>query len=364
MKILHLGKYYPPVPGGIETHVKVLCEGLSKKGFNITCVVSSSSHKSYFEKINGVNLVRLGKFIKNAPPINFSLPSYLKKNVRDFDVVHLHMPNPCAEVSSLLAKPKKLVVSYHADIVNKFGAGLYLPIQKKVLRMADRIIVTSRQYAYSSPVLRKFLHKCVVIPYGLDVKKFNAANERQVNELRRFGSPVFLFVGRLVEYKGLKYLLKAVKKVDGVLLLVGEGPLLNSLLSLARKLNLRNRVHFFSNVSNQELPGFYHAADVLILPSITRAEAFGIVQLEAMACGKPVISTRLNTAVDIVNQHLKTGLLVPPSNVDALAEAMSFLGRHEQLRSRLGRAARQSVSKHFTSRLMLDRIVDVYQGLH
>lgn len=363
MRVLHLGKYYPPVPGGIETHVKEVCEGLAKLNFEVACLVSSSSYKTCFERVNGVDLIRFGKLFKNAPPVNLSLLPYLRRSVRNFDIVHLHMPNPCAEVSCLLAKPKKLVVSYHADIVNKFGAGLYLPIQKKVLRMADRIIVTSMRYASSSPVLRKFLHKCVVIPYGISLSNFKTANKRQVDELRRLGSPIFLFVGRLVEYKGIEYLVKAMRSVNGILLLVGTGPLLKRFITLVNKLDLKERVYFFTDVSNYELPNFYHAADVLVLPSVNRAEAFGIVQLEAMACGRPLISTRLGTSVDVVNQHGKTGFLVPPADVDALAESMTLLGKNRHLCSGLGRAGKQIFGKHFTSKLMLDRIVAVYQGL-
>lgn len=347
MNILQLGKYYSPVQGGIETHVRELCEGLVKRGNKVVCIVSSKFNSD--EIINGVKVVRLARLF-NSYPIVFSLPGYLKKVQNYFDIVHLHMPNPSAEISCLLAKPKKLIVSYHADVVDKFGAGMYLYFQNKVLRMADKIIVSSQKYADSSPVLKKFKHKCVVIPYGIDSKKF-LKNSSPISGKK----PVFLFVGRLVKYKGVKYLIDAMKNVDGTLLLVGNGPLLHSLHLRVAELNLDSRVKFLADVPGKELPGFYHAADVVILPSISRAEAFGIVQLEAMACSKPVVSTS-----GIVNVHLKTGLVVPPADSVALASAMNKLAEDKSLRVRLGRNGKRRVQKYFNVGLMLDRVIDVY----
>ncbi len=349
MNILQLGKYYPPVVGGIESHVRELCEGLVKSGNKVVCIVSSASNKSSSEIINGVKVVRLAKLVGINHPVNLSLPGYVKK-LRNFDVVHLHMPNPSAEMSCLLAKPKKLIVSYHADVVGKFGAGIYLPFQKRVLRMADKIIVSSPQYADSSPVLEKFRHKCVVIPYGIDMRKFSDKRGMFLGK-----KPVFLFVGRLVRYKGVKYLIEAMKKVDGTLVVVGMGPLLSSLQLQVAKLNLNGRVKFFTDVKSKDLPDFYHSADVVVLPSISRAEAFGIVQLEAMACSKPIIST-----YGIVNRHLKTGLVVSPADSGKLASAMNKLSQNKQLCSKLGKNGKRLVQRHFEVSLMVDRIVDVY----
>ncbi len=345
MKVLQLGKFYPPVVGGIETVVRDMCRGLVKKHCKVTCVVSSTSSNSSVEVVDGVKVIRLGK-LPLRHPVNLALPAYLKRN--KFDIVHLHMPNPCAEVSCLLAKPKRLIVSYHADIVGKFGSGLYLPLQRKVLKMADKILVSSEDYANNSDILKPFLHKCVVVPYGIDVKKFAG---RKV--LLAVPGPVFLFVGRFVKYKGLEYLVRAMKNVEGSLILAGNGPLLSKLRGLAGN---SRRVYFLTSVSDGELPALYNACDVFVLPSISRAEAFGIVQLEAMACGKPVIST-----VSTVNQHMKTGIIVSPRDVVALAGAMKKLS-NDKLRLKFGKFAKQRVKREFTMEKMANQILQVYRS--
>ena len=357
MNILHLGKYYPPTVGGIETHLKELCAGLAQKGVKITCAVSAAGYQGSVEHHQGMKLIRFGRWI-SKPPLNPGLLFYLQKH--NFDIVHLHMPNPSAELSCLLAKPKKLVVSYHADIVNKPGASIYLPFQKMLLRRADKIIVASQQYLDSSPVLRRFKDKCVIIPYGIDTARFQRINKARINALKQFGTPRVLYVGRLVPYKGLFTLLSAMRKTTGTLFIVGNGPLLQELKKTVRKHNLSERVHFFTDVPEADLPNFYHAADALVLPSLTRAESFGIVQLEAMACGKPLISTRLNTGVDKVNIHQKTGFTVAPNNPSALAHAMERILNSPREARKLGLQGIKHVREQFTAKRMTTETMRVY----
>jgi rhamnosyl/mannosyltransferase len=220
--------------------------------------------------------------------------------------------------------------------------------------MAEKIVVFSKEYADSSPVLRDFKGKIAVIPYGVDVNKFKKFDKSRVKELRAIGKPpFFLFVGRLVRYKGLHFLIKAMKNVNGTLFIVGNGPLLANLRSIAN-----DRVHFFTKISDADLVNFYHACDVFVLPSTTRAEAFGIVQLEAMACAKPVISTRLNTGVDFVN---KSGILVKPADVGALVNAMNSL-QNKSLRSKVGKAGLERVKKYFSRAQMVKGLLDLYSS--
>ncbi len=347
MKVLHVGKFYPPVRGGVETYVRDVCEGLAEKA-EVSCVVSGAGS---VENVNGVRVFRLPK-LPFRHPVSLSLLSFLKNN--KFDVVHLHVPNPWAEFCCLLAKPKRLIVTYHADVVKKFGSSFVLPIQRKVLSMAEKIVVFSREYADSSPVLRDFKDKIAIVPYGIDINKFKKFDKSRVNELRSLGKgPFFLFVGRLVRYKGLRFLIKAMQSVNGTLFIVGNGPLLSNMRSIADE-----RVHFFTKVSDDDLVNFYNACDVFVLPSTTRAEAFGIVQLEAMACKKPVISTKLGTGVDFVN---KSGLLVKPADVDALSSAMNSL-QNKSLRSKVGKAGFERAKKHFSCAQMINRLLDLYSS--
>ncbi|MBW2964867.1 glycosyltransferase [Candidatus Woesearchaeota archaeon] len=364
IKVLQLGKYYPPVLGGIELHLKDLCESLQKKGVHTECIVSDTAKIGSVGKAGGIKVRRVGKIIRRLPPISPSLPFHLKRVQDGFDIIHLHMPNPSAEVSCLMTRPRNLVVTYHADIVDKPGYHLYIPLQKKVLAMAKKIIVSSEQYVRLSPVLKQFRKKCVVVPLGIDTSIFMNADRSRTKKLRKnFKGPVFLFVGRLVKYKGLQYLLKAMRRVKGTLIIVGNGPLRQLIKEQVKRYGLQGRVHKFFRVGQDALPDFYHAADIFVLPSVTKAEAFGIVQLEAMASGKPVISTRLGTGVESVNIDGKTGLVVPPCSSAALGEAMRRLGAEDKLRARLGTAGKKRVMEHFTRELMADRAIQVYQDI-
>lgn len=359
MRVLHLGKYYPPVPGGIETHVRELCAGLAPNT-EVTCAVSASGQEGSCGKDGHVTVLKFGKLFRGLPPLNPALPAWFCRNRGRFDVVHVHAPNPWAELCCLLFPPKRLVVSYHADIVGKALAPLYLPLQKLLLKRADAIITGSRALVSSSAMLRPFARKCTVIPYSVDGARFKKIDKAAIARLRALGKPpYFLCVGRLVPYKGLNVLVNAMRSVQGTLFVVGVGPLLQDLRAQASAAGIAEHVHFFPKVPDDALPDFFHAADVFVLPSVTRAESFGIVQLEAMACGKPVISTRLGTGVEEVNVHGTTGLTVLPRDAVALAEAMRTLAERPAVRARLGVQARKR-AQQYSSHAMTDAVLALY----
>jgi rhamnosyl/mannosyltransferase len=166
----------------------------------------------------------------------------------------------------------------------------------------------------------------------------------------------------LVSYKGLEILVRALEDSKARLWIVGAGPLEDSLKSFVKQKGLAERVVFLGQVSESDLVAYYHACDVFVLPSITNAEMFGVVQLEAMACRKPVISTDLPTGVSWVNQHLKTGFVVPPNNVAELANAIQILLNNPALRQEMGEAGRRRVEQQFTSAKMAEAMLQVYQG--
>jgi glycosyltransferase involved in cell wall biosynthesis len=156
-------------------------------------------------------------------------------------------------------------------------------------------------------------------------------------------------------------LIQAMAKVDGCLLISGGGPLRPALEARIRKLGLENRIHLLGEV--EDIAPLYHAADVFVLASIARSEAFGLVQLEAMACGKPVINTALDSGVPFVSQHGITGLTVPPGDPGALALAINKLLDNQDLRLRYGWAARERVHSKFHLDVMVGRILDLYQQM-
>lgn len=365
MKILHIyNDYYPSVFGGIEKHINIICEGLKHK-FQIQVLAAGGRFITKVENINNIAVIRCGELTRfQSAPICPTMPLWLKKI--DCDILHFHLPCPTAMISYFLAKPKgKLIVTYHSDIVRqRWAIGIYGPLLLRFLKKADCIIASSPNYIESSPYLRKFKDKCVVIPYGIDIYKFHKGSPQ---------SPTILFVGKLRYYKGLEYLISAMKNIEAKLLLIGTGnePRLcaqgrgeeKKLKNLTLKLNLQNKISFLGNVLEEELSDYYSNCSVFVLPSIERSEAFGIVQLEAMASGKPVVSTQLDTGVPWVNQDGVTGIVVPPKDSNALADAVNKLLKDNVLREQLGKNARKRVESEFTKELMLNRIAEMYFSL-
>jgi rhamnosyl/mannosyltransferase len=188
--------------------------------------------------------------------------------------------------------------------------------------------------------------------------------EQKVKTLRaQYGPRIILFVGRLVYYKGVEYLIKAMPEIEAKLILIGEGPLKKKLKEIVRSLSLWDKVVFQSPVPDSDLVAYYHACDVFVLPSVEITEAFGLVQLEAMACGKPVVSTALPTGVPFVNQHGKTGFIVPPRDHRALAQAINTLLSNPQLREQYGMYAKRRVEQEFNMKFITAKVMQVYKEL-
>ncbi|MCX5796864.1 MAG: glycosyltransferase [Elusimicrobia bacterium] len=359
LRVLHIGKYYPPHWGGIESYTESLCLALQDR-VDFEVLVANDGRVDCDEKLGGVHVQRLATWLKLASaPICPGLAWRIRKTPAD--IVHLHHPNPFAVLAYLASgHPGKLVISYHSDIVRqKILGAFFMPILGIALRRASAIIATSRQYVDSSAVLRKYSARCVVIPLSIDPRRFEERDEGEVSRIReRFGPRLLLAVGRLVSYKGFGYLIEAMSRVNGRLLLIGDGPLRQELETLVLVRGLRDRVSFLSNVS--DLRPYYQAADVFVLPSITRAEAFGIVQLEAMACGVPVVNTALATGVQFVSPDGLTGMTVPPGDSAALAGAINRLVDDRGLCDRLGSAGRQRVFREFSLGDTARRTLDLY----
>jgi len=367
MKIVHIGKYYWPYSRGIETYLKLLCERLIE-AVDIEVIVANNSVKTVHEEINGVRVTRLGRLFELfSTSFCFSLPFVLRK--KKPDIVHVHLPNPWAELSYFIAGcPGKLVVSFHSDIIKqKFLLKLHNPLHKAFLNKAEKIIVATPAHSEFSPVLSKLpKNKIEVVHYGIDVKKSQTFNKKIADKIiDKIGKPIVLFVGSLVYYKGLEILLQAAKIVDcnPQFLLIGTGPLENKLKSMAKELEIESSVHFFGEVDDETLRAAYHACDIFCLPSTYRSEAFGIVQLEAFAAEKPVISTNLKSGVPYVNLDEKTGIIVPPGDAKRLAEAITKLLNSEEKRKEFGKAAFKRVSSEFSADKMASETLKVYNNL-
>ncbi|MBI2954269.1 MAG: glycosyltransferase [Chloroflexi bacterium] len=366
MKILHVYKNYYPVAGGIEGHIKLLCGELARNPeFDVTVLVANTKKKTVRETIAGVEVIKAGENLTLArTPISWRL--WVEMSRIKADITHLHFPYPFGELGYLLlGNSKKLVVTYHSDIViQKRLLKLYEPFLWRLLRRADCITASSPRYVASSPYLSKFADKCAISPLGIDLSRFQVVASEPVAGIRaRYGSPLILFVGKFRYYKGLQHLVEAMKMIRGHLVLVGSGPLEEKVRSQVAASGLGDRIHLVGEVGDQELAAYYHSCDVFVLPASQRSEAFGIVQLEAMACGKPVVCTEIGTGTSWVNIHKETGLVVEPANPTALADAINSLVEDAALRRRLGRNARERVRREFSKEAMARRIVDIYDGL-
>ncbi|HVZ19663.1 MAG TPA: glycosyltransferase [Vicinamibacterales bacterium] len=364
MRVVHVFKdFYPPTTGGIEQHMHLLSTSLARH-VDVTVLVPSRSPRTIEESIDGVHVVRTAEFGRYASaPLCPTMPVWLWR-LRP-DLVHLHFPNPMGDLTYLLSGWRgPLVLTYHADIIKQRRL---LPCYQPVLRMlfghVNRIIATSADYIASSEMLSAHRDKCTVIPLGIETGRLMLSDsDRQgVCELRReHGDRIVVFVGVLRYYKGLDVLVRAMTRVRGRVLIAGRGEERARLADLARTLGLADRVMLLGEVDDTQRRQLLHAADVVVLPSIDRCEAFGISQLEAMACGTPVVSTDLPTGVRHVNRNHVTGLVVPPGDERALAHSLDRLLGDAQLRRRLGEAGRQRVHEHFTADRMVDSTLRLY----
>lgn len=374
LKILQASKAYPPYLGGVETIVKQLAEGFGDRDHNSSVLVSSNDKYESQEFTNNVSIYRTPTYkVVLSLPLSPQYPFKLLELVEDIDILQLHEPFLFAPAilklleKKLAGKFRKLVVWWHSDIIRQQKLEfLYRPLLENLLEKADAVIVATPNHISSSTFLPKYQHKCHIIPFGIDSHRFKttpALKDRVLKIRESFnGKPIVLFTGRLVYYKGIEYLVDAMSLIpEAHLIVVGVGPLREKLEQMA--IDSHNNISFMSFLQESELLDMYQACDIFVLPSVENSEAFGIVQLEAMACGKPVITADINTGVNYVNQHELTGLVVEKRNPTALADAIKKLIHNPELRSQLGDFAQSRIMRDFTTDKMIDSTINLYQSL-
>jgi glycosyltransferase involved in cell wall biosynthesis len=362
LKVLHVGKYYAPYKGGIETHLQMLCGALSSS-VDVSAMVANSCTSDKEEYIDGVYVTRVGtKLTIASAPLCPGMISRLR--VSAADLIHIHLPNPTAVLAYLASGHKGvLVVTYHSDTVQQSVLGsVFEPILHRFLRRSSAIIATSPDYLRTSDVLARHTSRCHVVPLGIPIEEFSSCSAAEVKDLKdRFGDRLVVAVGRMVYYKGFKYLIEAMTNIKGHLLIIGDGPLRADLQRTAASHGVSQKVTFLGAV--EKIVPYYHAASVFAFPSIARSEAFGIVQIEAMAAGKPVVNTSLDSGVPFVSQHGVTGLTVPPKDAAALAAAITRLLDDDRLRASYSQAARLRARSEFSLETMTARTHAVYEGV-
>lgn len=358
--IVMLNKAYPPWVGGIERHVRDISEALSRRGWRITALVCNECGRESQEEQNGVRIVRMarrGTFFSQPLVLGY----YKKLKALQPDLVHVHVPFPLGwKAAYSVDESIPMVCTWHSDIVRqRFLMPLLAPFEQRFLKRCARILPTSQPLLESSAALRYHAERCTVIPLAVPESVVDEEEiTRHIQSIERdFPGPRVLFVGRLVRYKGLPYLIDAMKDIDATLLIAGDGP---DRQKLQRYASSNSNIHFLGSVSEAYKIALYRSAGVFVLPSISRNEAFGYVLLEAMGQGCPVVSTDLPTGVRYVNQDGETGFVVPPKNASLLANAINEILIDDNLRQTFSIDARQRVETHFQFDSTIDRIEKTY----
>ncbi len=376
MRILHLGKYYPPEPGGMEVVVKSFSEATAASLTNY-CLVATRSGKTRVETSGSTTvhyLRQAGTFL--LAPVLPGLPRVLHRLRRTggFQAILLHYPNPTAILAlflSLLVRPKseKIVVWHHADVLleERWKRALYAlfrPIEEFVFRRTDAFVAATPHHVSCSDTFRRFADRTAIIPYALPDGWFEVreGEERAAAQLReRLGGRFLLFVGRLVPYKGLATLVRAADRIPCRMAIVGTGPLEGELKKEIAARGLSDRIALIGGVD--DLRPYYLGCEFFVLPSVSLLEGFGIVQIEAMALGKPVVGSDLRSGVTYVNLHGETGLVFHVEDDAGLAEACNLLLSDAEMKDRLGENARKRTRREFSYTAMAAAAVPFFLRL-
>ena len=357
MKVVHAAKFYPPHVGGMETVLADLCEGTAAD-WDVEVVCANDAPATVRENRGRVTVVRAAAFGRAlSVPLCPSLPWQVW--TRHADCVVLHEPNPIAGIALWMRTPaRRLIIWHHSDLVRPWWAPPTYGrmVQRPLYRRADCVIVSSPALAADSALVR-MARRVAVIPFGIALDRYrrtDSARQVRVAAIRAATpGPRLLFVGRLVYYKGVHVLLTALREWPGTLIIIGDGPLESELRAQAAALGVADRVRFVGTVDGDDLEAYYQACDAFVLPSIARTDACGVVQIEAMAAGLPVVSTRLPTGVPWVNQDGVSGFVVPPEDAAALGAALGRIAGDGALRERLAAGARQRADALFSRDQMI-----------
>ncbi|MEJ5065632.1 glycosyltransferase [Erwinia sp. MYb375] len=367
MKVLHLSKYYKPFSGGLEQVVADICEGLVEKGIS-TDVLCVNHLKEKFKtySYNSVNVSSCpSNFHNNSADFSLSYINKCRHMIKDFDVIHVHLPNPLANIALMASslRAKKIVVHWHSDIIKqKKLKYFYQPFQNWLLRRADKIITTSLVYGQQSKDLTDFQEKVVVIPIGIK-DGFLKSDPAVVNKIKNDYSDkkIVFSLGRLVYYKGFEYLIEAANFLPSntVIVIGGTGPDKAKLEKVIELNNLSEKVKLLGFVKDEDLPSWYEACDVFCLPSIEKSEAFGVVQLEAFSLNTPVVSCDIpGSGVGWVNRHGVSGLVVKPRSPEELAEAINAITSNSVVFGTI----KDYFEKNFDSKVMVEKTYDLYKS--
>ena len=376
LRILHFGRFWSDNMGGVERHVDILLTELAKRQVHCVNLVANDAHRGKTEHAerNGYAVVKAASFgVKFRTAMSPALIAQMRHlhQEQPFDLVHAHFPDPLTHLAlAFLPRHIPRVITWHSDLVPYPALQkLYLPFVHSTLRSASAIVAATPAHLQSSqipagiPASRRH-----VIPYGMDFTPFDAteatlAAARQLRQLHG-GGPLVFAMGRHVAYKGFDVLIRAMAALPQArLVLGGTGPLLAAHQELAWQLGITDRVHFAGRIEEADLAAHYHACDVFCLPSVGETEGFGLVQLEAMACGKPVVCSLLGNGVNYVSQHGQTGFATPRGDAASLAKALGQLLGDPAMARAMGEAGRTRAHDGYSLDAMTTPMLALYASL-
>jgi len=367
MRILHFYKTsFPNSMGGVEQVISQLAVQSVNIGISTDILSLTSNQVPRVIAMNGYTLHRARLNLQLASTgISLSAIWRFKSLVKTANLVHYHFPWPFMDVVHFLCRVKKpTVVTYHSDIIRqKFLLKLYAPLMHLFLRSVDHIVATSPNYLDTSDVLYRYRKKVTVIPIGLDKSSYPVPTQDLLTHWQqKLGSKFFLFVGVMRYYKGLHILMEAAQGTDYPIVILGAGPVEQEIKDHAKKNGLTN-IHFLGALPDKDKVALLMLSYAVLFPSHLRSEAFGISLLEGAMYGKPMISSEIGTGTTFINIANETGLVVPPSDPDALRSAMRHLWEQPELAAEMGRRAEERYWTYFTAKKMSDSYVELYKSL-
>lgn len=372
MKILQLGKFYPTdIMGGIQMAIYNITEELNKRNIKCDILCSNVGNEYKEDIINNYKVFKAASYgIISSTSISPQMISKLKKIISEYDIIHIHHPDPMANLALFMANPKKqkIVVHWHSDIIKqRRELAFYRPLLTWMLKKGDIIIGTSQKYIEESEQLKSFLGKCMVIPLGIKRSDIIVDNEKSKEiKINTAGKKIIFSLGRFIYYKGFEYLIESAKYLPDnyVILLGGDGELKEKYEQIIRENGLSEKVFLVGKIDQKDLGSYYEACDLFCLPSIAKSEAFGLVMVEAMSFGKPIVTTKIKgSGTDWVNHNGITGLNVEPKNPEQLANAFKTILENQEIYSKFSKNAFQRYLNEFTIETEVDRLIKVYHTI-
>lgn len=367
MRVLHFYKTaLPESTGGVEQVIDQIARGTTTLGVTNTVLALSRQPNRVPVSINGYSLITVSRdFEFSSTGISRESYSVFKALMTETDLIHYHFPWPFADLIHHLVKPgKPTLLTYHSDIIRqKLLLRLYWPLMQSFLGSVDHIVATSPNYLATSQVLKSFRARTSVIPIGLDAGVYPKPDMARVRYFKSFfGERFFLFIGAFRYYKGLQTLVEAARAANYPIVVAGSGPAEREITSLAAQYQLTN-MFFLGQISDEEKSSLLEACFCLVSASNLRSEAFGVSLLEGAMFGRPMISCEIGTGTTYVNIHHLTGLVIPPSDPQALTDALTWLWSHPEQATEMGARARTRYEAVFTAREMAKSYYDLYRNL-